>query len=684
MRKRAVLAAMAGVPFLLSVYGPTPAAEAQAPVRVILDGAYTSLDPTPLIVADRTLVPVRGLFESMGATVTWNGDDRTVEISLGDRYVRLQIDRRLACLNRDCTSAATLDVPAQLINSYTYVPVRFIAQALGARVTWEGDSRSVVIDTSQAPDYQFARLSIPTLTAGQVITGPVSLQAAGASGTQVKFQMIDPETGMGPLIAAGSDPTAIYTYVPDPNTRGVRLIVAMVTDAAGNTSYSDPVPVMVMPNPLVQVTGLDEWGVIDGPITFGNSVNFVTAKVEFYLSDSQDQLGSLLGTAGPNQKLTYYPQVSQNGTKWIRAVAYDRYDNTYKSPAVPVRVATDYRTVFSGLEEGEVLSGPRNFSVSVNYARDSVEYVKWVLDDRVIGWGFNYRFEFGPEANGAHTLRVEVGDNQGRVTYLGPYNFTIKTTPQVWLSGVGPDQVVTEPVQLTTSSNVTLSRVEFYHQDGAGQWRLLGQTQPGGSITWTPTHEGSQSIQAVGYDTTGTKIYSELVSFRVYLGPLYEARPVVAKDQFKDLASSLAVPSYQETGISAALQVAQSILETGWGQKVPVDKYTGQMSYNLFGIKGEGPKGSIMSNTWEEYNGQVYHVDAEFRAYNNLTESWRDHKQFLLNRPWYAPFWKVMTDPVLGAWGLKESGYATDSQYPIKLINIMKQNGLFELDQLPF
>lgn len=684
VRKGPVLAVLAGLPLLISALGPAPAAQALSPIQVSLNGTLMDLNPAPLIVNDRTLVPVRDFFESMGATVLWNGEDRTVEVTMDDRYVRLQIDRRLACLNRDCTSAATLDVPAQLIDSYTYVPLRFIAQSLGVRVTWDGASRKVMIDTTQEPDYQFDRLTISTLKAGQIISGPISLRVDGASGEKIQYQLLDPQTGRGPLIAAGSDPSATYTYYPNPGIQGVRLVVAMVTDAAGKTSYSDPLPVIMIPNPQVSVTGLDDWGVIDGPITFGNEVNFEAAKVEFYLSDSAAGQGSLLATVGPNQKLTYYPQVSQNGTKWIRAVAYDRYDQTYESAAVPVQVNTDYRTVLSGLADGDLLTDPRNFSVSVNYAKDSVEYVKWVLDDRVIGWGFNHWFDFGPEDNGAHTLRVEVGDNQGRVTHLGPYHFTISTTPQVWLSGVGPDEVVTEPVNLTASSNVDLTKVEFYLKDANGQWRLLGQTSPGGSVSWTPTQEGTQAIQAVGWDADGTKLYSELVSFRVYLGPLYQSRPVVPKSEFKDLASSLAVPSYQQTGISAALQVAQAILETGWGQSVPVDKYTGQMSYNLFGIKGEGPRGSIISNTWEEYNGQTYHIDAKFRAYNNVTESWQDHKQLLLDRSWYAPFRRVMTDPVLGAWGLKESGYATDSQYPIKLINIMKQNGLFELDELPF
>ena len=123
----------------------------------------------------------------------------------------------------------------------------------------------------------------------------------------------------------------------------------------------------------------------------------------------------------------------------------------------------------------------------------------------------------------------------------------------------------------------------------------------------------------------------------IYTGTIYSAKPIIAKDQFKDFASQLAVGSMQKTGMSAALQTAQAILETGWGQSSPVDKYSGQMSNNLFGIKGKGPAGSVTSNTWEEYNGTTFRVDAAFRAYKSPAESWDDHKSLLLNAARYAP-----------------------------------------------
>ena len=134
--------------------------------------------------------------------------------------------------------------------------------------------------------------------------------------------------------------------------------------------------------------------------------------------------------------------------------------------------------------------------------------------------------------------------------------------------------------------------------------------------------------------------------------------------------------------MSAALQAAQGILETGWGQYVPVDKYNNQLSNNLFGIKGSGTNGSVISNTWEVYNGLVYRVDANFRAYHTVEESWDDHKRILLDLSRYQIFRDVMYDSTQAAWAIKRAGYATDPDYSIKLMNIIETYDLHLLDQV--
>jgi len=217
---------------------------------------------------------------------------------------------------------------------------------------------------------------------------------------------------------------------------------------------------------------------------------------------------------------------------------------------------------------------------------------------------------------------------------------------------------------------------------------ILTNTKTGVSKTlteqlYTPALEdkGSWSLRAEAV-YGGKTLKTEDVKFTIYTGKIYTALPVIAKDQFMDFASKLAVDTQKKTGMSAALQTAQAILETGWGQSVPVDKYTGQFSNNLFGIKGKGSAGSVTSNTWEEYNGVSFRIDDDFRAYNNVSESWDDHNDLLLTRERYAPFRAVMFDSTQGAWALRRCGYATDSQYSIKLIDIISRYDLKKLDSL--
>jgi hypothetical protein len=660
---------------------PAPAAAAVLPVQVILDGRTLTLDPAPTILEERTMVPMRGLLEAMGATVTWDQDTQTVKAVKGDQYVQLRIGRRLACLSLDCTRAASLDVPAAILGDRTFVPARFVSQAMGARVTWDNERRAVVIETDKTPDYTFTGITIPALQSGQTISGPVELRAGGAAGAYVQFYLVDPTTGVARIVAAGKDAQGAYTFTPDPTVKGPHLVVAAVRGADGVTRYSDPVPVSLAPNPVIRVTGIESAGTITGPITLGTSINFVGVSAELQVVDAVNQVESL-GSIDPASNLTWYPQIGHNGDRWLRARVTDMYGNTYDSPYLPVRVQSGYRQSIAGIAEGTVLTNSVTLKPAANYP---MEAIKYLLDEQVLGWGYEYKWNFGAELNGAHTFRIEILGKDGQVRNIGPYNIKINVQPGVRFGGIGPNQVVTGTTALkVTGHYVNAASADYYLGDAnGGNATYLGS---GLSFNWTPkaAQAGDRTIWAVAKDSAGKSWTTDKVKFRVYTGTVYGPKAVATRDEFKTLARSLAVPAYRELGMSAALQVAQSFLETGYGQSVPVDKYTGRFSYNLFGIKCGGTANCIISNTWEEYNGVAYRVDDYFRAYNSVEESWKDHKAFLMERIYYVPFRAVMADPVLGALALRRSGYATDSQYPTKLIKIMKDNDLFKLDLFEF
>ncbi|MBI4278626.1 MAG: copper amine oxidase N-terminal domain-containing protein [Armatimonadetes bacterium] len=121
-----------------------PAVLAQPAVRVLVDGQQVLFDQPPATVAGRVLVPLRGVFERMGATVAWDDRTQSVLAVRGTTTVQLQIGSRIARVNN---RPIELDVPAMLVGGRTLVPLRFISESLGANVEWNADTRVVAIWT---------------------------------------------------------------------------------------------------------------------------------------------------------------------------------------------------------------------------------------------------------------------------------------------------------------------------------------------------------------------------------------------------------------------------------------------------------------------------------------------------------------------------------------------------------
>lgn len=109
-------------------------------VDLYVDTTKVETDTPPTVVDGRTLVPVRAIFEAIGATVTWDNDTRTATGIRGGVVVTIQIDNTTAYVNGE---ARTLDVPAQIINNRTMVPARFISESMGCDVTWYQPTQTV-------------------------------------------------------------------------------------------------------------------------------------------------------------------------------------------------------------------------------------------------------------------------------------------------------------------------------------------------------------------------------------------------------------------------------------------------------------------------------------------------------------------------------------------------------------
>ena len=123
----------------------TPDESVDAPIRVFYRGSWISFEKyeqNPEIINDRTLVPLRAIFETMRATVDWDQATQTVTAKRGSVEVKVTIGANEIIKNGRSIYS---DVPAQIINERTMIPVRVIAEAFGADVQWNDACKAVVI-----------------------------------------------------------------------------------------------------------------------------------------------------------------------------------------------------------------------------------------------------------------------------------------------------------------------------------------------------------------------------------------------------------------------------------------------------------------------------------------------------------------------------------------------------------
>ena len=116
--------------------------------KVLLNGTELKFESAPYIKNDFTMVPFRAIFEAMGATVAWDPETRSVLGYLeteGDFIdIGMQIDLTHAFVKGE---KVDLDIPAEITDDFTFVPLRFVAENLGADVSWDHENYTVVITT---------------------------------------------------------------------------------------------------------------------------------------------------------------------------------------------------------------------------------------------------------------------------------------------------------------------------------------------------------------------------------------------------------------------------------------------------------------------------------------------------------------------------------------------------------
>lgn len=109
---------------------------------VQVNGEYVVNDVAPILKDARTMLPIRLIAEALGAEVAWNAAEQMVTIEKAELIIEIYIDQPFATVNGE---PVQLDASAFVENGRTYLPLRFIAENLGAEVVWDGQTQKVTV-----------------------------------------------------------------------------------------------------------------------------------------------------------------------------------------------------------------------------------------------------------------------------------------------------------------------------------------------------------------------------------------------------------------------------------------------------------------------------------------------------------------------------------------------------------
>lgn len=116
-------------------------------ITVMVNGTELVADVPAQIINDRTMLPMRAIFESLGAEVTWMAKDQRIFATKDTLIITMQIGNTELFVSDffDGDTSLVLDVVPQIADDRTLVPVRAVSEALGCRVDWDGETRTVTI-----------------------------------------------------------------------------------------------------------------------------------------------------------------------------------------------------------------------------------------------------------------------------------------------------------------------------------------------------------------------------------------------------------------------------------------------------------------------------------------------------------------------------------------------------------
>lgn len=283
---------------------PTLASARNHVIRIEFDGRTVPSDVAPTLVGNRALVPLRVVFEAIGATVTWNQREQSVTAVKGANTVVLKVGQRTATVNG---ASRNLEVPLQQIDERVMVPFRFAGEAFGANVEWDQQRRIIRINSTDV-----SRRRAPIASEMRLTTGGASFPFPLYSRLTAEYARI-------------TNPVIRIDYASVGSGAGIRGILGGTFDFAGSDApLNAEQRAQVAPNEILHVpvvmgavavvynvpgvgTGIRMTSDVLADIFLGTISNWNDARIS----------ANNPGVSFPNQRITVVRRADSSGTTFI-------------------------------------------------------------------------------------------------------------------------------------------------------------------------------------------------------------------------------------------------------------------------------------------------------------------------------------------------------------------------------
>jgi len=174
---------------LLLPVSVTSAAASTNPIKVFVDGKQVKFDVDPIMSNNNTLVQYTTVFKALGMNYSWDQEEKLITGYNDYLLMYIKIGERVAWINN---KEIKMDTPAKVVNGRTLVPIRFISEATGAKVVWDGQQRTINI--TSAPEKTELTLSMRDHQWNDSVTSVMdneSLKLIDKSQYYVSYESVD-------------------------------------------------------------------------------------------------------------------------------------------------------------------------------------------------------------------------------------------------------------------------------------------------------------------------------------------------------------------------------------------------------------------------------------------------------------------------------------------------------------